>query len=124
MSSNSVPRGPRDYRAASGLSRWPADLAALTADDPPDPPRGAGLFEVGGHDPDERFITNVRKIAGRDRPPRPAGSVLITASTGLLALLGAGCFYVSWWAQYLFIFAAKAQAVPRRSRPACWMRGW
>ena len=25
MSSNSVPRDARDYRAASGLSRWPAD---------------------------------------------------------------------------------------------------
>jgi hypothetical protein len=112
MSSNSVPREPRDYRAASGLSRWPADLAGLAADDPPDPARGAGLFEVGGHDTDERFITNVRKIAGRDRPPRPAGSVLITASTVLLAVLGAGCFYVSWWGQYLFIFAAKQQAVP------------
>src|SRR6266536_124281 len=112
MSMNSVPREHRDYRAASGLSRWPADLTALTADNPPAPPRGAGLFEVNSHDPETKFITNVRKIAGRDRPPRPAGSVLITASTALLAVLGAGCFYVSWWGQYLFIFAAKQQAVP------------
>ena len=112
MSSNSVPRDARDYRAASGLSRWPADLAQLTADDPPVPARGAGLFEVNGPGPDGRHVTNVRKIAGRDRQSRPAGSALITASTALLAVLGAGCFYVSWWGQYLFIFAAKQQAVP------------
>jgi hypothetical protein len=74
--------------------------------------RGAGLWEVNGHDPDRRHITNVRKIAGRNRQSRPAGSVLIGISAGLLALLGAGCFYVSWWGQYLFIFAAKAQHVP------------
>ena len=73
-------------------------------------PNGPGLFEVNGHDPNQRLITNVRKIVGRS--PRPAGSVLVGASTVLLALLGAGCFYVSWWGQYLFIFAAKTQQVP------------
>jgi hypothetical protein len=67
-------------------------------------PAGPGLFEVNGHDPDDRHVTNVRKLAGRTRQP---GSVLIGISTWLLALLGAGCFYVSWWGQYLFIFAAK-----------------
>ena len=110
MSANSVPRDARDYRAASGLSRWPADPAALTADDPPAPPRGAGLFEVNGHDPHKKLITNVRRVAGTDRAA--PGSLLIGISTGLLALLGAGCFYVSWWGQYLFIFTAKQQAVP------------
>ena len=69
---------------------------------------------MDGPGPGGRHVTNVRTIAGRDRPPRPAGSALITASTVLLAVLGAGCFYVSWWGQYLFIFAAKAQqASPR-----------
>ena len=55
------------------------------------------------------------RTCGRSRAggqPRPAGSVLIGASTALLALLGAGCFYVSWWGQYLFIVAARAQQVP------------
>ena len=78
-------------------------------------PNGPGLFEVNGHDPDQRLITNVRKIAGRQ--PHPAGSVLIGASTVLLALLGVGCFYVSWWGQYLFIFTAKAQQVPAMIHP-------
>ena len=72
-------------------------------------PAGPGLFEVNGHDPQKKLITNVRRVAGAERTP---GSLLIGISTGLLALLGAGCFYVSWWGQYLFIFAAKQQAVP------------
>jgi len=72
-------------------------------------PAGPGLFEVNGHDPHKKLITNVRRVAGAERPP---GSLLIGIATGLLALLGAGCFYVSWWGQYLFIFAAKQQAVP------------
>ena len=72
-------------------------------------PAGPGLFEVNGHDPQKKLVTNVRRIAGAERTP---GSLLIGISAGLLALLGAGCFYVSWWGQYLFIFAAKQQAVP------------
>src|SRR5207249_4351807 len=68
-----------------------------------------GLFEVNGDYPGQRFITNVRKIAGRTRAPRTPGSVLIAASTVLLAILGGGCFYVSWWGQYLFIWAVKHQ---------------
>ena len=73
-------------------------------------PAGPGLFEVNGHDPQNKLITNVRRVAGAERTP---GSLLIGISTGLLALLGAGCFYVSWWGQYLFIFAAKAPGGPR-----------
>ena len=95
-------------------------------------PAGPGLFEVNGHDPQEKLITNVRRVAGAERTP---GSLLIGISTGLLALLGAGCFYVSWWGQYLFIFAAKAAGGPRadpgrharrgdgRSCPGC-RSGW
>lgn len=55
----------------------------------------------------------MRKLAGRTRQPRPAGAVLIGYSTALLALLGAGCFYVSWWGQYLFIFAARRSTTRR-----------
>jgi hypothetical protein len=108
MSTNSVSRGADDFRAASGLGRWPLSPADLEADDSPAPPRGPGLFEVA-RDGGEPVTTNVRRVAGNERPP---GSVLIAVSAGLLALLGAGCFYVSWWGQYLFIFAAKQQAIP------------
>ena len=97
-----------DFRHAAGLGRWPVSLGDPEADDSPAPPRGPGLFEVADGS-GERVTTNVRRIAGNERPP---GSVLIAVSAGLLALLGAGCFYVSWWGQYLFIFAAKQQVVP------------
>ena len=52
-------------------------------------PRGPGLFEVGrAHG--ERFVTNVRRIAGADRAP---GSGLVSAATVLLGLLAGG---LSW----------------------------
>ena len=71
-------------------------------------PRGPGLFEVTRANGDS-VITNVRRIAGAEREP---GSLLVGWSTALLALLDAGLFYVSWWGQYLFIFAARHQEIP------------
>ena len=55
------------------------------------------------------FITNVRRLAGRERPP---GSVLIAAATWLLAILDAGLLYVSFDAQYTYIFAVKNARIP------------
>ena len=74
-------------------------------------PRGPGLFEVRSADPDGdySFITNVRRLAGRQRPP---GSALIGAATWLLAVLDAGLLYVSFDAQYRYIFAVKDAKVP------------
>ena len=74
----------------------------------PDIPRGPGLFEVTKAN-GEAIITNVRRLAGAERDP---GSLLVAWSTALLALLDAGLFYVSWWGQYLFIFAARHQDIP------------
>jgi hypothetical protein len=77
-----------------------------------DIPDGPGLFAVtrgdaqGTADP---FVTNVRKLAGKDRPP---GSVVIAAATWLLVLLDAGLFYVSFDAQYKAIFTVKNASVP------------
>ena len=71
-------------------------------------PRGPGLFEVGRlHG--ERFVTNVRRIAGADRAP---GAALVSAATILLGLLAAGLFVVSLAAQYRYVFAVKHQSVP------------
>jgi hypothetical protein len=108
MSTNSVSRGADDFRAASGLGRWPLSPADLEADDNSASPRGPGLFEVvrGGG---ERMITNVRRIAGADRAP---GSRLVLAATVLLGLLAAGLFVVTLNAQYKYVYAAKAQSVP------------
>jgi hypothetical protein len=75
------------------------------------PQRGPGLFAIehtGGTGP-RTFITNVRRLAGRERPP---GSVLIASATWLLAILDAGLLYVSFDAQYRYIFAVKNATVP------------
>jgi Protein of unknown function (DUF2637) len=68
-------------------------------------PRGPGLFEIsranGG-----RVVTNVRRLAGTEMAP---GSVLIAAAAWLLAVIGAGALYVSFSAQYAYIFAARHQ---------------
>jgi len=77
-----------------------------------DIPHGPGLFAVtraDAHRTADPFVTNVRKLAGKDRPP---GSVVIAAATWLLVLLDAGLFYVSFDAQYTAIFAVKNASVP------------
>ena len=74
-------------------------------------PRGPGLFAIEHTDGAQTrtFITNIRRLAGRDRPP---GSLVIAAATCLLALLDAGLLYVSFDAQYRYIFAVKNAKVP------------
>jgi hypothetical protein len=71
-------------------------------------PRGPGLFEVGRATGD-RFVANVRRIAGADRAP---GSALVSAAAILLGLLAAGLFVVSLTAQYRYVFEVKHQSVP------------
>jgi len=94
-----------DFRAASGLARWPSAAEDLAAGDPPASPRGPGLFEVA-RDGGGRAITNVRRIAGAERAP---GSILIGWAAWLLALIGAGALYVSFSAQRQYVFGARHQ---------------
>jgi len=89
-----------DFRAAAGLRRWPSADADAVGEDPP---RGPGLFEVVRAD-GQSGITNVRRLAGLDRTP---GSRVIAFATWLLVLLGAGLMYVSFQAQYTYIYAVK-----------------
>jgi hypothetical protein len=107
MSTNSVSRGADDFRAASGLGRWPLSPAELEADDNPAPPRGPGLFQVARAN-GQTGITNVRRLAGFDRAP---GSRVIAFATWLLVLLGGGLMYVSFQAQYTYIYAVKNVSV-------------
>ena len=74
-------------------------------------PRGPGLFAIEHTDGAQTrtFITNVRRLAGTERPP---GSGLIMFATWLLALLAGGLLYVSFDAQYRYIFAVKNAAIP------------
>jgi hypothetical protein len=92
-----------DFRAKAGLNRWPADVVALADDDPHAPPRGPGLFQVARAN-GETAITNVRRLAGSGRAP---GQRVIAFATWLLVLLGAGLMYVSFAAQYTYVFAVK-----------------
>jgi hypothetical protein len=66
-------------------------------------PNGPGLFAVRQADGHE-VITNLRRLAGSDRAP---GQRVIAFATWLLVLLGAGLMYVSFAAQYTYIFAVK-----------------
>ena len=76
-------------------------------------PAGPGLFEITRTDEHgnvgHTFITNVRRLAGKERTP---GSMVIMAMTWLLVVLDAGLLYVSFAAQYKFVFTEKGQRVP------------
>jgi hypothetical protein len=91
-----------DFRAASGLASWQTGVPDLAEDDSV-PPRGPGLFAVARAN-GEIAITNVRRLAGFDRAP---GSRVIAFATWLLVLLGAGLMYVSFDAQYKYIYTVK-----------------
>jgi hypothetical protein len=51
-------------------------------------------------------VTNVRRLAGADRAP---GSALIAVAAWLLALIGGGALFVSFSAQYAYVFHARRQ---------------
>jgi hypothetical protein len=68
---------------------------------------GPGLFEVTDHD-GQTSVTNIRKIAGKDRE---RGQVLLNVFTSLLVLLDAGVLAVSFAAQYRFIYQMRGQQV-------------
>ena len=70
-------------------------------------PRGPGLFEISKAN-GERVVTNVRRLAGTERQP---GSVLIGLAAWLLALIGAGALYVSFSAQYAYVFHVRHQNI-------------
>jgi Protein of unknown function (DUF2637) len=59
-----------------------------------------------GPEPGERLDTNVRP---RVRTGRAPGSVLIGVAAWLLALIGAGALFVSFSAQYAYVFAVRHQ---------------
>src|SRR5260370_12838614 len=72
-------------------------------------PAGPGLSEIthaNGRDLDTRFITSVRRLAGAGRAP---GTGLIGWAAWLLGLLGAGALFVSFSAQYAYVFHVRRQ---------------
>ena len=85
-----------------------------------DTSRSRGLFKITDpDDPEVWRVTNrlsIRKLAGTGRGP---GSRLIGAATILLALLGAGLFFVSFRGQFVYLFRPGTRTRPRRSRRRC-----
>jgi Protein of unknown function (DUF2637) len=61
-----------------------------------------GISRDGG----EQFITNARRRARAGRAP---GSVLIAVAAWLLALTGGGALFISFSAQYAYIFTVRRQ---------------
>jgi len=66
---------------------------------------GPGLPEIADNE-DERLATNVRRRAATGRAP---GSALIAVAAWLLALTGGGALFVSFSAQYAYIFKVRHQ---------------
>ena len=66
---------------------------------------GPGLRGITG-DGAERLVPGVRGRAGTGRAP---GSVLIAVAAWLLALIGGGAMFVSFSAQYAYIFTVRRQ---------------
>ena len=86
----------------------------------PNVPRGPGLFDVPSdpyvieHVNGKRYaFDNFRELEGvhLDGEDRAPGSVLIAAAAWLLALIGGGALYVSFSAQYAYIFRVRHQDV-------------
>jgi hypothetical protein len=77
-------------------------------------PRGPGLFEIAAarlhKDDDGRWsaVTKVRRLAEREAKP---GSVLIGLAAWLLALIGGGALFVSFSAQYAYVFHVRHQNI-------------
>jgi hypothetical protein len=69
---------------------------------------GPGLPEIAGNE-GERLAINVRRRAATGRAP---GSALIAVAAWLLTLTGGGALFVSFSAQYAYIFKFAARTPP------------
>lgn len=99
------PMSTDDFTRAAGNRDWAAYERELQETEL----NGAGLFEVNGDDPNKKFITNIRRLAGNARTP---GSRVIASATWALFLLGAGLLYVSLNAQYHDVLNVKHESIP------------
>ena len=81
------------------------ELAGQSCCGPATATDGSGLSGIS-RDGSERPITGVRRRAGVGRVP---GSALIAVAAWLLALTGGGALFVSFSAQYAYIFTVRRQ---------------
>jgi hypothetical protein len=97
--------GPRHEHDHSVLASSRPEPAGQSCGEPTTATGPPGLPGIDGG---ERFITNARCRARAGRAP---GSVLIAVAAWLLALIGGGALFVSFSAQYAYIFTVRRQDV-------------
>jgi hypothetical protein len=68
-------------------------------------------------EPGQRSTADVRRRAGTGRAP---GSVLIAVAAWLLALIGGGALFVSFTAQYSYVFTVRRQDTASAIEARCW----
>ena len=98
-------RGPGHEHDHSILASSRPEPAGQSCCGPATATDGSGLSGIT-RDGGERLITSVRRRAGTGRAP---GSVLIAVAAWLLALIGGGALFVSFSAQYAYIFTVRRQ---------------
>jgi hypothetical protein len=97
-----IPAAPFEFGTPGRSKEMEPAAAAI-----PDMPNGPGLFAVTNPD-GTSAVTNVRRVAGTERPP---GTVLVALATVLLLAHAALSFFVSFSAQDAFVFAVKQMRV-------------
>ena len=98
-------RGPGHEHDQSILASSRPEPAGQSSCGPTIATDGSGLSGIS-RDGGDQLITNARSRAGTGRAP---GSVLIAVAAWLLALIGGGALFVSFSAQYAYIFTVRRQ---------------
>jgi hypothetical protein len=103
---STIRRGPGHQHDQSILARSRPEPTRQSCCGPTIATDGSGLSGIG-RDGGDQPITNVR---GRVGTGRAAGSVLIAVAAWLLTLIGGGALFVSFSAQYAYIFTVRRQS--------------
>ena len=102
---STVWRGPGHHHDQSILASSQPEPTGQSSCGPTIATDGSGLSGIS-RDGDDQLITNVRGRVGTGRAP---GSVLIAVAAWLLTLIGGGALFVSFSAQYAYIFTVRRQ---------------
>ena len=102
---STVRRGPGHQHDQSILASSRPEPTGQSSCGPTIATDGSGLSGIS-RDGDDQLITSVRGRVGTGRAP---GSVLIAVAAWLLALIGGGALFVSFSAQYAYIFTVRRQ---------------
>ena len=102
---STIRREPRHRRDQSILASSRPEPTGQSSCGPTIATDGSGLYGIS-RDGGDQLITNMRGRVGTGRAP---GSVLIAVAAWQLALIGGGALFVSFSAQYAYIFTVRRQ---------------